>query len=121
MQADQPIHVAYARIGNFRLSNAAITALAQVKGKVPILSLGDETRLMGWGNPEDDSEDPFPYWHLDRTDPDLIRILNEFGPEAAHDGCVLSITQVPAGSRHFIYDGDFGERVGFTPAEAQQP
>ena len=95
--------------GTFRLSNAAIAMLAALKSRTPIMALGDENRLMGWGNPQDDSEDPVNYWDIPRDDPDLLTVFEALGPEVAYSGTILAAVEVPDNHSFRIKHSSEGE------------
>lgn len=95
--------------GTFRLSNATITFLAAAKNRAPIVALGDESRLMGWGNVEDESEPTTNAWDVERDDPHLLEAIQILGPEAALPGTVLRIIEIPADAPYFIKQHTSGE------------
>jgi hypothetical protein len=97
--------------GTFRLSNAAITFIAAQKNRAPIVALGDENRLMGWGNVEDDSEPVTNAWDIPRDDVHLLEAIRILGPEAALPGTVFRIVETPVAAPYFIRQTASGETV----------
>lgn len=78
------------RYGGFSLSAKALDALAARKGR-PLEELD--------------------IWDLDRTDPDLVAVVEALGYDASGDVASLEIVEVPAGTLYRIHDYDGNETI----------
>lgn len=97
--------------GGFSLSNVAILRYAELKGITLYQRIDDRFKSLG---------DHFASWYLDeaytehwsdrdinRTDPVLVKVVEELGSAANGRYAELCIADVPAGTRYRIdeYDG----------------
>ena len=101
--------------GGFSLSKAAILRYAELKGITLYQQTDDLFKDLG---------DHFSIWYLDeactehwsdrdinRTDPVLVKVVEELGPAANGRSAELRIADVPAGTHYRIDEYDGAESV----------
>ena len=106
--------IAYnARFGGFGLSNRGFEALLRMKGiewEAAGISHEMEYWLKGRVN-EDGALLCLHDFYDNRTDPDLIAVIEDLGPRANGYHADLKIVDLPVGTKYYIHEYDGAESI----------
>ena len=94
--------------GTFRLSDEAHALYAKLKGYT-LIKKGDDIYRDFYKN-EESEENIIDEWAFDRSDPDLVKVVETLGEKSSHGKrCKLKVVEIPDGIKWYIDNREQGE------------
>ena len=93
--------------GTFELSDEAHTLYAKLKG-YKLIKDGNDVYRDFYKN-EESEENIIDEWTFDRSDPDLVQVVETLGEKAGHGkNCKLKVVEIPDNIKWYIDDRNQG-------------